>query len=55
MPRSRRPASAYAVQVAGKLTRREAEALALDLRALARRHNLKVVAVTTKRRPQEDD
>ena len=55
MPRPGRSANTYAVQVAGKLTRREAEALALDLKELARRHDLKVVAVTTKRRPPEDD
>jgi len=36
----------YAVEIVGRLLRREAEALALELRELARRHHLKVARFT---------
>lgn len=42
-----RPA-AYAVEVVGKLSRREAEALGLEIRELARRHQLKVAGFTVR-------
>ena len=35
----------YAVEVVGKVSRREAEALALDIKWLARRHHLKVISL----------
>ena len=37
----------YTLEIVGKLRRREAEALVLDLKALARRHDLKVAKVKT--------
>lgn len=39
-------ADSYAIEVIGRLPRREAEALALELRDLARRHQLTVTRVT---------
>jgi len=36
----------YAVEIVGRLPRRDAEALALELRELARRHQLKVARFT---------
>jgi hypothetical protein len=39
-------AQSYAVEIVGKLPRREAEALALELCELARRHQLKVARFT---------
>lgn len=39
-------ADAYAIEIVSRLSRREAEALALELTELARRHQLKVVRFT---------
>ena len=44
----------YAVEVVGKLSRRDAEALALEIRGLARRHHLTVAGFTVKRLARED-
>jgi hypothetical protein len=41
--------SCDAIQFVGKFRRREAEALALDIRELARRHQLTVAQFTVKR------
>lgn len=38
-----------AIQFVGKFRRRDAEALALDIRELARRHQLKIAQFTVKR------
>jgi hypothetical protein len=44
----------YTLEIVGKLRRREAEALALDLKELARRHDLKVAKVKTQPLGRED-
>jgi hypothetical protein len=47
------PAS-YAVEVAGKLSRREAEAIAVQIRGLARRHHLTVIGLKVRARARVD-
>jgi hypothetical protein len=44
----------YAVEIVGKLPRREAEALALELSELARRHQLKVARFTVEPLAREE-
>jgi hypothetical protein len=39
-------ADAYAIEIISRLSRREAEALALELSELARRHKLKIARCT---------
>jgi hypothetical protein len=46
--------AAYAVEVVGKLSRRDAEALALDIKELARRHHLTVSGFTVRRLAREE-
>jgi len=47
-PESSQLCEGYAVQVQGTLRRRDAEALALELRELARRHGLTVARMSVR-------
>jgi hypothetical protein len=44
----------YAVEIVGRLPRRDAEALALELSELARRHQLKVTRFTVEPLAREE-
>ena len=46
---ARRPFKGYVIELTGALDRHEAEALQLEIRALAKRHRLVIDAITTRR------
>jgi hypothetical protein len=48
------PPESYAVEVVGKLSRREVEALVLEIKGLARRHHLTVTGLQRRPVPRED-